>query len=474
MQQSHIEEERDYATEDNTAQDELMTLLERIDAAHAEELRVDLPLQGDVDLSVLHDRGLKRITKIVFAPGKITSLRNVPEGITRLDCPDQLLTDVDGLPSTLVELNLSGNSIKKFTAGRLTALQHLNVANNELDQIDHLPETLTHLVCENNQLRRLDLSRTRRLVSLHCSNNPLLQLEHVPPTLTDVVMENNPFIEVDRTAPTVHGASRGDQDRRYNYVESIQEFFRLKNEYDTKLRKMKRTAFDRAIGRRAGAKAAARVRAPCVSCKRAVGTVFARHDGRYTAVCGDKDKPCSLDIQIFNGDFFNLFELLELYKNDAADRQEKVIMQKLDTLFNYTTEQSAVAKFKEELEEYNFTTKMQQDTMRRYKELYDNEDHRAKINRAVQESYRIREGIQTLLDEYLKTGNREYLVAAVERQIKDLTPVIHSLRMLNYEMMMVDVDENDQSTLVQSAVAPYKQDFTYGEGPRVIKYVVPK
>ena len=468
----NIEEERDYATEDNTAQAELLTLLERMDTTHTEELRVDLPLQGDVDLSVLRDRGLKRITKIVFAPGKITSLRNVPEGLTLLECPDQLLTEVDGLPSTLVELNLSDNSIKRFSGSRLTALAQLNVANNELDQLDHLPETLTHLDCENNQLRRLDLSTTRDLISLHCSNNPLLRLEHVPPTLTDLVMENNPFIEVDRTAPNVHGVSRRDQDRRYNYVESIQEFFRLKHDYEVKERKMKRAAFDRAIGRRAGAKAAAKVRAPCVSCKRAVGTVFSRHDGRYTAVCGDKNKPCSLDIQIFNGDFFNLFELLELYQNDATDRQEKVIMQKLDTLFNYTTEQSAVAKFKEELEEYNFTTKMQQDTMRRYKELYDNEDHQAKIDRKVQEMYRVRGGIQALMEEYLKTGNREILVAAVDRQIKDLVPIIHSLRMLKYEMMMVDVDENDQSTLVQSAVAPYKQDFTYGEGPRVIKYAV--
>lgn len=473
----NVEKERDYSTEHNTAQADLSTFLERLDRAHTEELRVDVPLEGDIDLSVLHDRDLRRITVIVFSPGKITSLRNVPDGVVRLECPDQLLVEVEGLPATLVELNLSGNSLRQFSAARLTSLRQLQLSDNELEQITHLPETLERLECDNNQLRRLDLSTARTLTVLHCSNNPLLLLEHVPATLTDIVMENNPFIEIDRTAPAIHGAggSRRNQDQRYNYLESIQDFFRLKQAYEVKLRKMKRAAFDRAIGRRAGAKAAAKVRAPCISCKRAVGTVFSRHDGRYTAVCGDKEKPCTLDIQLFTGDFFNLFELLNLYQTDAAERQEKVIMQKLDTLFSYISEQAAVASFASELEEYNFTTKMQHDVMKRYKELYDNEDHQAKITRTIQEMYRVAGGIKLLMDEYLKTGNRELLVAAVDRQVKDLTPVIHSLRMLKYEMMMVDVNEDTRySTLLQSAIAPYKQDFTYGEGPRVIKYVLAK
>jgi hypothetical protein len=287
-------------------------------------------------------------------------------------------------------------------------------------------------------------------------------------------MENNPFVEIDRSAPAIHGASHREKDARYDYLETIREYFRLKHEYDVKVRKMKSAAF-----KRGGTKAARHVRALCISCKRHVGTVFKRHDGRYTAVCGDTDKPCNLDIQIFTGDFFNLYELLNLYKTDAVDQQEKVIMQKLDTLFHYISETAAVKKFKEELEEYNFTTSMEHDVMRRYNELYANEEHAAQIARKVQEMYRIQGGIRVLMAEYAKTGNGELLKAAVERQIKDLEPVIHSLRMLKYEVMTVEIEEKESgnmetavSTLVQSEVAPYKQDFTYGEGPRVIKYVI--
>lgn len=223
-----IEKQRDQViSETNTAQSELLTILERLDTAHAQELRFEDAMHGDMDLAILRDRGFKHINSIVFAvPGEITHLRNIPMGIVHLECSEQLLTSLDALPASLEEIDLTGNSLTKFDARDVPKLKVLRISNNELTQLVHLPETLETLECDNNQLRRIDLSTTRALTSLHCSNNPLLILEHVPNTLNDLVMENNPFTEVDHS-PVVHGSSSRDQDKKFNYLESIYDFFRL-------------------------------------------------------------------------------------------------------------------------------------------------------------------------------------------------------------------------------------------------------
>ena len=39
----------------------------------------------------------------------------------------------------------------------------------------------------------------------------------------------------------------------------------------------------------------------CVNCKRNVGTIFSDKDRVLKAICGDKDDPCTLNIEIFMG-----------------------------------------------------------------------------------------------------------------------------------------------------------------------------
>ena len=476
MSKSTIEEKRDLVIrETNTAQSEFLTFLDQIDAAHATEIRFDSPMHGDIDFSVLRDRGFKHIVTIIFdEPGEVTNLRNIPEGVAYIDCQNQLLTSLDSLPTSIEEIDITNNSIKKFDARTTPKLRSLYIANNVLSQLVNLPDTLVTLECENNQLRRLDLSNTRSLVSLHCSNNPLLMLEHVPPTLTDLLMENNPLLEIDRSDPTSGrgGKQEAAADKRYDYLESIYEYFRLKNEYEVKLHKLKRTAFEKQENKRAGKRSARAVRAPCISCKRRVGTVFTMKDQMYTAVCGDKDKPCNLNIQIFNGYYLNATDLLNIYRTDIANIQEKVIVQKLKTLFNYVGERTAVDKFKAELEEYNQSNQMYQDLLKHHMEVYDNPDTAAQLARKNQEMYRVRGDIDRMISEYRKTGNRDILTSAIEMQIRDLIPILHNIRLLKYDSMTMEADPDDVvSTLIQEKIAPHKRDFTFSEKHRVIKFV---
>ena len=225
---SKIEEIRSQVLSNtDTAQQSLEMFLDKLDSTHTTELRFDLPFHGDLDFSVLKDRGFKKVVSVIFEiEGEVTSIMNIPEGITELSINNQLIIGIDKLPDSIESLSLSDNYITKFDASTVPKLHTLNISNNELTELTNLPDTLKILNCENNQLRRLDLAGTPNLNNLVASNNPILVLEHVPPSLVNLEMENNPFVEIDRSEPTRKGTKRNNT--ILNYRESLNEYLRLK------------------------------------------------------------------------------------------------------------------------------------------------------------------------------------------------------------------------------------------------------
>jgi hypothetical protein len=473
---SIIERQRDEVIANhNTAQRIFITMLEQMDNAHADEIRFTEIMHGDLDFSILRDRKFTHVRRIFFEQeGEVTHLRNIPEGITHIECPDQLLTSIDP-PTSIEEINLNNNALKTYNTSETPKLSVLRISDNELTLLDtkQMPNLLT-LECDNNQLSHLDLGPLRSLTSLHCSNNPLLKLEHVPPTLDDLVMENNPLMELDHSDPTKRSGAKGSGAKQIDYLTSIQQFFSMKQAYDTKLKKLKRAAFDRATNRKAGRRLAKAVYAPCISCKRKVGTIFDTRNGEYRAACGDKTKPCRLHIHIYNGDYFNLFSLLKLYQTDVRDVQEKIIQQKLDTLFDYVDQYTATKEFKETLTEYTETSEMYKKMMDKYTDIYKNKEREIQTGRTMEKVYRIREDMTAMLEEYKKTGNHDILTTLVKMHLDDLEPAIHQLRMLKYEVMSVDIDEDNTqlSVLHQRRVAFHRDDFTIGDEPTVMKFVM--
>lgn len=464
--------------ENNTAQLNFMSLLDKLDTNYVTELNINTSLHGELDFSVLSDRGFKKVDSISFVySGEVTSIRNIPEGVVKLECDDQLLADLDGLPSTLEEIDVSENSLSKFDASKLPKLRFLRISDNELTEITNLPTTLEILECENNQLRRLDLAGTPKLKTLKCSNNPLLMLEHVPASLVNLEMENNPFVEIDRSKPAEKG-EKGERarDKKYDYLESIREYFRLKNDYEVKLRKLRRAAYERGATKKESRYKARSIKPVCINCKRNVGTVFDHKDQKYTAVCGDRTKPCELNIRIFIGDYFRMDELLKLYSDEIQDDKQKIIAQKMDTLFEYVSPTESARTFKDVLKQYTDTSATYKQTLADYETIYNNPQRKADLDRKMEEMYRIRDDIRKLLDEYKKSGNREVLIAAVEMHVKDLTPVIHNLRLTKYDSMLVETTAEEPyiSTLVQREVSAYKRDFLYGQSPKVMNFVMNK
>ena len=85
------EEREQIIKENNNAQNMLVGLLNQISSTHIEELQINDVLHGDLDFSILEDRGFKHVkTIIIDKPGEVTSLLNIPLQVTSLTCKNQL------------------------------------------------------------------------------------------------------------------------------------------------------------------------------------------------------------------------------------------------------------------------------------------------------------------------------------------------------------------------------------------------
>ena len=99
------EERERVISENNNAQNMLIGLLNQITSTNIQELQINDVLHGDLDFSVLQDRGFKNVkTIIIDKPGEITNLFNIPDSVTSLTCKDQLLVNVDQIPLQIEDI----------------------------------------------------------------------------------------------------------------------------------------------------------------------------------------------------------------------------------------------------------------------------------------------------------------------------------------------------------------------------------
>jgi len=476
----HSQRERVLETE-NTAQMALLDILDK-SLPNIDDLVIDIPLSGDLDFDVLKKCDFKNITGLVFSNGgQITSLRGIPEGITRVECPRNLLIELE-LPTTIEILDIQENAIENLDFSRLRNLKRVNLSFNRFHTLENLPPLLEMIVCDNNQIRRIDLAGLDNLTTLHCSNNGLLAIENMPDNVSDFVMENNPLVNIDRRrmaeALNVYDNERDSEkeesgEKKIEYLEALGEYFKMKTKYEEKSREMKRDIYEKNESKRAAKKIIAKLKVPCVNCRRPVGTVFSIKDRHYLARCGDTNENTRcMDIDIFAGEYNNIRFSAGLFTEILEINRENIIRLKLDTLFQYITEDHSLKEFKREMEEYTENAILQKEIMAKYEELFFSESRKEKIEESMARIFAIEEDMREQYLEYKQSGNTRILQTVMDIYKRDYLKEIGNLRNIKYDVLEMEPDENENEYhLVQKVAGLTRLDFTFGEEPSVIKYM---
>lgn len=468
--------------ENNTAQYEFEQLLENI-PFDTKEIHITTPLHGDLDLGVLKEKGYESLQSIMIdAPsgdGEITDLKNIPYKLKKFKCTNQMITSLDLWLPLAEELVLDGNYLETLDLRTLVTLKVLKCNNNRLKKITSPPKTLEEIYINNNQIKVLDLKELSNLRILYCVNNPGIKLVNVPRTSLDLKIDEHFRNEVDfveEKEDESYAASSPSQSLliHRDYKESLSEYFKLKSQYEKKKRDLMNAAFEKGKTLKQKKNLAREVVAPCIKCKRHVGTIFEQNNTHYIAICGSKTKPCELKIELYRGSYDPLDDLIDLYQENIEQTKETIISQKLDTLFNYVSEEKSVKAFKKKLEDYNFDSAFYKKLLDKYHELHGSDYKRELVKQKVGNIYNLKTHMNTLLDEYVKTQNKVVLKTIMDVYVKEYLPEIHNLRKINYEVMEMNEVGEDSGVyqLFQRDTKLSRDEYLLGEAPKVKQFRV--
>ena len=469
-------EERNQANERNTAQAHIDELIFKYIRNPTTDIQVYLPIYGPADFSALKGT---RITRIAFKEkGGVTSITGLPPSLVVFECEKQLLSELPNLPASIETVKIGHNTIPSLDLERYARLKVVDATNCQMKQIVGLPNTLEELRLNDNALRRLNLMNVPRLRVLHCQRNRILRIENIPPSLVDLKVEDgNPLVELDYDfIPSTESATKGTEPV---YIESLDEYFKLKSKYEESVYNMREKAKDRAKKRNLGLKETRQLiqqlKPKCANCLRPVGTVFKQKKQRYIAYCGDTDSPCSLKIELFRGEYLNNEDLLYNFREQVYELKESIIQKKMDTLFGYVDEASSVNAFKALIEQYHLDSSAYKDRLEDWDSIYYSDLKKELIKGKLQAISELKSAMNTQRLEYEKTGNKELIHSIMDVYNKEYLPEVHNLRRLNYEIMEMvsnytDEKDSDERSLVQRIAPLHKIEYLTKEVPRVIKF----
>ena len=486
-----LEERENIIKNNNTAQIFLLSILDNSEP-NIREIAIHESLHGNLDFSVLKTQGFNNIKSILLLEkGEVTSISNLPEGLEKLVTSHQYLIELENLPKSLKELDIQHNFINNLDISNLKNLKKLQISDNHFTKLENIQNSLEELYCENNRIKILNLKDLLELRVLHTSNNKAIIIENLPPSIVDFKSENNPFIEIEyanlHSSQTPKNVSITPKEK-INYIESISEYFKLKKRYEENNYKDKKRIFEKASSKQQGKKNLSRWIPKCVQCRQSGGTKFSIKNNTYYAVCGNKQSPCNLDIEIYNGNVFNIDELMTTYGLEELIKfKENIIKQKLDNIFNYENEKEAMKKFKENLEEFTFFNIGYTELIEKNNNLYKDDIRNEMITRKTQQIYDLITAIKELITQYKIDGNKQLLKTAIEIQVKELNPEINNLRLLRYEIMEMKYsiykksgkeggDEEEETAefkevvLFQRYASLQKTDILMGKPPVVVKF----
>lgn len=466
-------------------QTDLLDYLENL-LPTSNEIVFNKPLQGELDFSILKDCHFDNITSITLESGEVTHIQNLPKTLLKLNVSNNKIEHLNQLPENIVDLNLSFNFVKKLDVKHCSKLVSLEASDNELVEL-HLPNEIESIMINNNKLQELDLNGLAKLKTLHCNGNPLLSIRNFPTTtIEDFRMENNPVVHIFNkidptdTKPTPIKINISAED-------AIRKYYTLKQQYDSHVYLMKKKQYENARNvknknrKREIQREMSIHRYPCIKCGRPVNTLFSKKNEVYKVSCGDPSNPCGLDIEIHAAAYYPFHRVMDVFKNDLEDDKEEIIKLKMDTLFNYRTDKSAVTKFNKQYKRFMETEKIYQETVDTYDSVFFGKEKKERIKEKTKTVFEIQETMRKLLNDYKKNtvnteGEKQQKMRDIMMLYKnELLPACKNIQTMKHEVMEITTTESTTATehrMISLPVGLSKMDYLLGDLPVVKKYML--
>lgn len=420
--------------------------------ARGTKFYIDIPLNGEIDLSELKN---KNLDEIHFSEGTISRIYNVPKGIKKIVINNNRLTELPHLElRDLVHLEANNNDLTRVDLRDMVSLALLEANNNKIRKIENLPPSLQHLLMDNNHLDVLDLNGADSCTHVSCINNLGLQ------RIIGGKQVSNPQFKINKDPHTQlvlkgqqSGGAKPKDDVLYTDVkQAVNEYYALKNRYEEERKATIKKIMDGRGSRREKIQQVRNARFKCVNCGKEGGTKFSKEENHLTARCGNTQNPCKLDIIILSSLSVSDREIAE-NREEIEIAKQKIVQTKMNTLFGYIKDDDAVEIFEKYLAKIktgNLDKALLNDLNNSYYEMQNDSKKVSIVSRKMEYVYQELAEIRRIMKEYETTGNKRLLtdVAVKQVAIKETLNVIRAIKYPIHEVVeestfnYIDADGN--------------------------------
>ena len=234
------------------------------------------------------------------------------------------------------------------------------------------------------------------------------------------------------------------KETKFNNI--VFDFYKLKKQYDSSLEKeiLKITKLT-SLTKTEKHEKFKQLKRKCINCGREGGTIFNTNSILLSAKCGNIEKPCKLNIQIQKSKYINISDRINELDNIINDNKRATILTKLDSLFGFTSETSALEEFNKLKIELIQEVKKYQQINELYLNLILNLPKKEEITQRKNDLLVIIGNFKELIDNFNESGNIAYIKEAVELYLSTIESTAKVIRDLKYTYNSIEYNENDNT-----------------------------
>jgi hypothetical protein len=229
--------------------------------------------------------------------------------------------------------------------------------------------------------------------------------------------------------------------------DAIDNFYRLKQEYHNNvISEQKKIMKNKTLTKQQKKLRLRDIKGKCVNCGSSKGTIFSQTEGTLKARCGNVEKPCNLNIEIYRGIYNNLTEVSLLIENELQELKTKIITAKLDLLFGYQDEATAIGKFESYRQELKIIESMKIEFEIKFNNIIRGKKKSEAIKALENDLYTEKETLKALSRRYDETKETSLLSDMVELYVNDIKKINKSLRKIKYSYNAVECETDECKT----------------------------
>jgi hypothetical protein len=253
---------------------------------------------------------------------------------------------------------------------------------------------------------------------------------------------------------------------------TLNEFYKLKNKYETEIFKNKRKIINNVtLSSKEKKSEFQKLKPKCINCKRPGGTIFSnifypsKNDSdeyrELRARCGIVADPCNLNITIQLGKYELLPDIIKEIEDIIKDVKKDIITDKNDILFGFTTTESALESFDNSKEHISTFTSLLEQYIEKYITITDNIEKNNELKIDFERYYEFLEQIKASVKLFDETGNHQYIRDVVNIYTSSLKPLCDKIFSLKYKENFVYYNEDSNTYhLIQNKYSIKSLEYT--------------